>query len=815
MAREHNTVIIEIASRQTQREGGIGVGEGEEERSDDAFVIRRNIDFKNWNKFIAELKKNIATSLASVFDNKKQLSRLIAAIETVLNNNYDKLIEPIRKNFSNYDTSITNNGCNSSSDGNSNSNISHNEQKQREQQLNEEEGDSIGNSSSVPPSSFVAVNELSKKQSGTYITKGEVVSMTEVMHAIHKIEWECDNPSIQNPCLNPSNEAIFDPPIFRIGGLHLRCRSCSHSKNYVEIDRSDLPGTLTNYVVVQLQEPDNTDIDNLQKLTAVVYDEDIDKVHIAGVYDVRGKIVVPLKPFERPYPGRTSSSIGSLSSVLYVEKIQQDHQDTDGTYKNSNSNDDNYSIADRDIEAFRRFAAYPRLMDRLASMFAPKIIGHQDKKIAILLSAVGGVNIPNRKKRGRIHVLFVGPPGLSKTTLSYEATALLPGSRFTSVQTSSVKTLLAIVEVLDDVKIIRYGAIPLARDAICVIDEIGAMSYDDQSALYNVMEHGEIPLAKYGETRTILSPTSILATSNPRNMKSNWSTDGRASKEEIPLRRALIDRFDLPLNFPDDQTDEESAANYAKEKMRVGEMQPHNYRYLRRYLQYARRTMTDVKFTKGAEAMLVDYYSRIKSNKNLEMTPRAFDVLTRIAEAWAKIHLKDVVDADVMGQVQTYFSIAMLQYGEVINASADPREVACDEIIKVIKMAECSISFEEAVSEACKLNEQVSFFVGPNRKLRDSRVLYDISTRIKEYSNIEVVGLRPLVLKWKKAATASSASAGTEEEEKEKVGPQNVGKDSQHHHQEQKQQESQAAGGDGDGDDDGDNGDGKDSENGY
>ena len=72
------------------------------------------------------------------------------------------------------------------------------------------------------------------------------------------------------------------------------------------------------------------------------------------------------------------------------------------------------------------------------------------------------------------------------------------------------------MEVQGDVKIIRYGAVPLAKDAICVIDEIGAMPFDDQVSLFNVMEHGEIPLNKQGESRTIPVSTIQLQLQIPK-----------------------------------------------------------------------------------------------------------------------------------------------------------------------------------------------------------------------------------------------------------------------------------------------------------
>jgi DNA replicative helicase MCM subunit Mcm2 (Cdc46/Mcm family) len=204
----------------------------------------------------------------------------------------------------------------------------------------------------------------------------------------------------------------------------------------------------------------------LQKITTLVFDQDIERVHIGESIKIHGNVKVPLRSYEKPYSGKTINS--NLSSVLYAESVECEHREE-------------IKIIERDKQAFEKFASYPYLIDRLAAMFAPNVIGHEDKKIAVILAAAGAPEL-SKNNRGRIHILFVGPPGTAKTTLSYEALNLLPNSRFTAAQTSSVRTILAIVEVQGDTKIIRYGAIPLSKNGFCIIDEIGVMSFEDQAS---------------------------------------------------------------------------------------------------------------------------------------------------------------------------------------------------------------------------------------------------------------------------------------------------------------------------------------------
>jgi DNA replicative helicase MCM subunit Mcm2 (Cdc46/Mcm family) len=56
---------------------------------------------------------------------------------------------------------------------------------------------------------------------------------------------------------------------------------------------------------------------------------------------------------------------------------------------------------------------------KLVEMFAPTIIGHENKKLPVILQYIGAPETEHF--RGRIHGLFIGPPGVAKTKLASEA----------------------------------------------------------------------------------------------------------------------------------------------------------------------------------------------------------------------------------------------------------------------------------------------------------------------------------------------------------------------------------------------------------
>jgi len=428
IAIEYNTIVIEINSS----------------INGEPLLIRKAIDFKDWNRFMDAVKRNLSDSLRSDTVEKKRINLIIANVETILNRNFEAIRTPVDIRSAHCNTpealeNSTNNIRNKASD------------------------------TKCGPTSFLTINQLVKKQTGTFQTKGAVTSITPIMHAIIKLQWKCPagdrfNENGNPYCDYPFNEVIFNPPLLRLDGLKLRCSSCSSIAP--AINESTMLKEWINYVIIQVQDDYDGDdyngvtntlaSDELQKITTIVYDEYVDNVHIGESIKIYGRINVPLKSYDKPYSGRTINS--NLSSVLYADSVIYERRE-------------DVKITDNDITAFRKFVTYPNLVDRLAAMFAPNVVGHEDKKIAVVLAAVSALRAFNKNdkkekqktSRDRIHVLFVGTPGTAKTTLSYESINLLPNSRFTAAQTSSAKTILAIVEVQGDVKVIRYGAIPLAK----------------------------------------------------------------------------------------------------------------------------------------------------------------------------------------------------------------------------------------------------------------------------------------------------------------------------------------------------------------
>jgi|RhiMethySRZTD1v2_1073278.scaffolds.fasta_scaffold06164_15 MoxR-like ATPase len=405
-------------------------------------------------------------------------------------------------------------------------------------------------------------------------------------------------------------------------------------------------------------------------------------------------------------------------------------------------------LSAEDVKAIKRFVdriGPDKIVDKLAEMFATQIIGNNFVKKGLLLVAA---STTLDKKAKKLHAILVGDPGLAKSQLLKSSVGLVPNSRYESVQFASAKSLTAIVTKEEgDALILRIGPIPQAKGAIAALNEIGRMIEEDQGLLLDTLQEQEFTTNKYGQNFHVDAPTAIIASANPvgGSWKSYESDDTRINLDKVPMIKPLIDRFDFIFPFRDSR-DRNELEKYAERKADMEDRPEPDYTaYLVKHIMYAKEKCPKPRFSEDAKYLLNEYYVNIRSSYG---SPRILKTIFEIAKNIARLKLKHEVDAADAKEAMEFYNYILLQLNKVVAVPSNPRDIAYEQCLQIIKETLSPILFEEVINSACERNPQVSRYIGLRRKLRDNAKLRPILEMLENHSHVNLVHRKPVVLEY-------------------------------------------------------------------
>ncbi len=395
------------------------------------------------------------------------------------------------------------------------------------------------------------------------------------------------------------------------------------------------------------------------------------------------------------------------------------------------------NISPEDEQKILAIARDPRGQEKLVSSLAPSIYGYERIKEALLTQMVGGsqkVRSDNVTSRGDIHILLVGDPGAGKSALLKRMATIAPKGRYVSGKGASGAGLTASVVRDEFLKgwSLEAGAMVLASDGVCIIDELDKMSNEDRSAMHEALENQTVSISKANIQATLIARTTVLAAANPK--LGRFDPYGIIA-DQIDLPPALINRFDLifPIkDLPDEKRDALMAqhilALHQTPELNEAEISTET---LRKYISYARQKVNP-KLTNEAISELQEFYLKMRMSgsgegaiRAIPISARQLEALVRMSEASARLRLSNTVTKRDAQRAIDLLEYCLLQVGlDKETGQIDIDRIATGigasqrNVIHIIK--EIITEFEDRFNKIIPLEEIVK--EAKNRGIEESKV---------------------------------------------------------------------------------------------
>ena len=467
----------------------------------------------------------------------------------------------------------------------------------------------------------IPLSDLLSKYIGHFVSADGIVRKTdEIRPRIEVGKFECRGCMRIHEVEQSSGNHIMEPSLCgECGGRSFRL--LQEESKYIDTQSA------------RMQEPlENLSGGTEPKQMLMVLEDDLvdelnpgDKVRITGT----------LKTFREERSGKFKNYI----YVNHIEPLEQEFEELE--------------LSEEDEEKILELSKDPHIHDKIINSTAPSIKGHRDVKEAIALQLFGGTVQQledGTRLRGDLHILIVGDPGIGKSQILKYVSKLAPRSVYTSGKGTSGAGLTA-AAVRDELGgwSLEAGALVLGDQGNVCVDELDKMRSEDRSALHEALEQQTVSIAKAGIMATLNTRCSVLAAANPK-----FGTFDRYKTlaNQIDLPSPILSRFDL-IFVIEDKPNVEKDRELAKHILTTHQYSNIAYdiepELLRKYIAYARKNIQPV-LTDEATKVLEESYVSVRTGGMEEgtpvpITPRQLEATIRLAEASAKLQLKNEVEA--------------------------------------------------------------------------------------------------------------------------------------------------------------------------
>ncbi|CAF1050076.1 unnamed protein product [Didymodactylos carnosus] len=289
--------------------------------------------------------------------------------------------------------------------------------------------------------------------------------------------------------------------------------------------------------------------------------------------------------------------------------------------------------------------------NKILASICPQLYGLYLIKLAIGLVLAGGVACSDQdhgiRVRRHSHLLLVGDPGTGKSLFLKYIAKMMPRAVLTTGigSTSAGLTAVAVRDGPDWV--LEAGALVLADEGICCIDEFNTMREHDKTCILEAMEQQTLSIAKGGMCMKLQTRCSIVAGCNPKGLydKNDPITIN------VALSSPLLSRFDLILMMLDVENKDwdNVAATYILEGIDLlghgSTSNPWSITKMRDYFICIKPLEPEM--SSNASIIITNYYTlarKAAEETNRRVTVRQLESTVRLAQAHAKLMFRKTVD---------------------------------------------------------------------------------------------------------------------------------------------------------------------------
>uniref|UniRef100_A0A674J2L3 DNA replication licensing factor MCM2 n=2 Tax=Terrapene triunguis TaxID=2587831 RepID=A0A674J2L3_9SAUR len=481
-------------------------------------------------------------------------------------------------------------------------------------------------------------------------TSGVVTSCTGVLPQLSMVKYNC------------SKCSFILGPFFQSQNQEVKPGSCPECQSVGPFEINMEETVYQNYQRIKIQEsPGKVAAGRLPRSKDAILLADLvdsckpgDEIELTGIY-------------HNNYDGslNTANGFPVFATVIMANHIaKKDNKVAVG------------ELTDEDMKVIIGLSKDEQIGEKIFASIAPSIYGHEDIKRGLALALFGGEpkNPGGKHKvRGDINVLLCGDPGTAKSQFLKYVEKVSSRAIFTTGQGASAVGLTAYVQrhPVSREWTLEAGALVLADRGVCLIDEFDKMNDQDRTSIHEAMEQQSISISKAGIVTSLQARCTIIAAANPIGGRYDPSL---TFSENVDLTEPIISRFDVLCVVRDtvDPVQDEMLARFVvgshikhhpgSKDVVNGDAQeiilPNTYgvdpipqEILKKYIIYAKEKVHP-KLNQMDQDKVARMYSDLRKESmatgSIPITVRHIESMIRMAEAHARIHLRDyVVEDDV------------------------------------------------------------------------------------------------------------------------------------------------------------------------